>query len=90
MILIMAMATLELSLPRRPVSAGGELQKVTGLMNVSQHKLLFSVLRDPGRGMTTIKTLKKERAIENKWEQFVSSKVFLSLISSIYFVMVLF
>nr|XP_046241510.1 coiled-coil domain-containing protein 60-like isoform X2 [Scatophagus argus] len=30
--------------------------------------------RDPGRGRTTIKTLKKERAIENKWEQFVSTK----------------
>ncbi|XP_035852238.1 coiled-coil domain-containing protein 60 isoform X2 [Sander lucioperca] len=30
--------------------------------------------KDPGRGRTTIKTLKKERAIENKWEQFVSTK----------------
>ncbi|XP_051279852.1 coiled-coil domain-containing protein 60-like isoform X2 [Dicentrarchus labrax] len=30
--------------------------------------------KDPGRGRTTIKTLKKERAIENKWEQFVSAK----------------
>ncbi|KAK5932071.1 hypothetical protein CgunFtcFv8_003805 [Champsocephalus gunnari] len=29
---------------------------------------------DPGRGRTTIKMLKEERAIENKWEQFVSSK----------------
>ncbi|GLD54376.1 coiled-coil domain-containing protein 60 [Lates japonicus] len=31
-------------------------------------------LKDPGRGRTAIKTLKKERAIENKWEQFVSAK----------------
>ncbi|XP_035513989.1 coiled-coil domain-containing protein 60-like isoform X2 [Morone saxatilis] len=30
--------------------------------------------KDPGRGRTMIKTLKKERAIENKWEQFVSTK----------------
>ncbi|XP_034728649.1 LOW QUALITY PROTEIN: coiled-coil domain-containing protein 60-like [Etheostoma cragini] len=30
--------------------------------------------KDPGRGRTTMKTLKKERAIENKWEQFVSTK----------------
>ncbi|KAL7391430.1 hypothetical protein ABVT39_009188 [Epinephelus coioides] len=30
--------------------------------------------KDPGRGRTTIKTLKKERAIESKWEQFVSAK----------------
>ncbi|XP_071339824.1 coiled-coil domain-containing protein 60-like isoform X3 [Trachinotus anak] len=30
--------------------------------------------KDPGRGSTTMKTLKKERAIENKWEQFVSTK----------------
>ncbi|KAM7391171.1 hypothetical protein PAMP_021880 [Pampus punctatissimus] len=30
--------------------------------------------KDPGRGRTTIKMLKKERAIENKWEQFVSTK----------------
>ncbi|TDH13088.1 hypothetical protein EPR50_G00054280 [Perca flavescens] len=30
--------------------------------------------KDPGRGRTTIKTLKKERAIENKWEQFISTK----------------
>ncbi|KAK5870770.1 hypothetical protein PBY51_003690 [Eleginops maclovinus] len=30
--------------------------------------------RDPGRGSTTRKMLKKERVIENKWEQFVSSK----------------
>nr|XP_020479605.1 coiled-coil domain-containing protein 60 isoform X2 [Monopterus albus] len=30
--------------------------------------------KDPGRGRTTIRTLKKERAIENKWEQFVSTK----------------
>ncbi|XP_023272862.1 coiled-coil domain-containing protein 60 [Seriola lalandi dorsalis] len=30
--------------------------------------------KDPGRGSATMKTLKKERAIENKWEQFVSTK----------------
>ncbi|XP_041755862.1 coiled-coil domain-containing protein 60-like [Coregonus clupeaformis] len=29
-------------------------------------------LKDPGRGKTTIKTLNKERAIETKWDQFVS------------------
>lgn len=77
----MAAATLELSPPRRLASAGGELQKVAGLMNGSQQQLLFSILRDPGRGTTTMKTLKKERAAENKWEQFVSSKVFLTLIT---------
>ncbi|XP_073322563.1 coiled-coil domain-containing protein 60-like isoform X2 [Pagrus major] len=31
--------------------------------------------KDPGRGRTTIKTLKKERAVENKWEQFLSTKL---------------
>ncbi|XP_042344139.1 coiled-coil domain-containing protein 60-like [Plectropomus leopardus] len=31
--------------------------------------------KDPGRGRTTIKTLKRERApLRNKWEQFVSAK----------------
>ncbi|XP_045898567.1 coiled-coil domain-containing protein 60-like, partial [Micropterus dolomieu] len=30
--------------------------------------------KDPGRGRTTVKTLKRERAIEKKWEQFVSTK----------------
>ncbi|XP_026177720.1 coiled-coil domain-containing protein 60-like isoform X2 [Mastacembelus armatus] len=30
--------------------------------------------KDPGRGKTTIKTLKKERTIEKKWEQFISTK----------------
>ncbi|KAK2838011.1 hypothetical protein Q5P01_015223 [Channa striata] len=30
--------------------------------------------KDPGRGRTTIKTLKKERAADSKWEQFVSNK----------------
>ena len=74
MILIMARATLELSLPGRLLSTSGESQKVSGVMNVS-HRQLFSIHRDPGRGRTTIKMLKKERAIENKWEQFVSSKV---------------
>lgn len=87
MFLIMALATLELSLPRRLVSPSGELQKVAGLMNGSQQRLLFSILRDPGRGMTTIKTLKKKRATENKWEQFVSSKVFLTLIYSRHFLL---
>ena len=85
MILIMAGATLELSLPRRAVSTCGESQKVTRVMNVSQQRLLFSIGRDPGRGRTTIKTLKKERAIENKWEQFLSTKVSLTLIYSFYF-----
>ncbi|KAM6964857.1 coiled-coil domain-containing protein 60-like [Aplochiton taeniatus] len=28
--------------------------------------------KDPGRGRSTIKTLHKERAVETKWEQFVS------------------
>ncbi|XP_019907767.3 coiled-coil domain-containing protein 60 isoform X2 [Esox lucius] len=28
--------------------------------------------KDPGRGRTTIKTLNREKAIETKWEQFVS------------------
>uniref|UniRef100_A0A3P8XH00 Uncharacterized protein n=1 Tax=Esox lucius TaxID=8010 RepID=A0A3P8XH00_ESOLU len=33
--------------------------------------------KDPGRGRTTIKTLNREKAIETKWEQFVSQpKVF--------------
>lgn len=85
MILIMARVTLELSLPRRAVSTSGESQKVTGVMNVSRQRLLFSICRDPGRGRTTIKMLKKERAIENKWEQFVSTKVSLTPIYSFYF-----
>ncbi|XP_021462285.2 coiled-coil domain-containing protein 60 isoform X2 [Oncorhynchus mykiss] len=29
-------------------------------------------LKDPGQGKTTLKTLNKERAIETKWDQFVS------------------
>lgn len=80
MILIMAGATLELSLPGRAILTCGVSQKVTGVMNVSQQQLLFSIRRDPGQGRTTIKTQKKERAIENKREQLVSTKVFLSLI----------
>lgn len=55
-----------------------------GVISVSQRRLLFSIRRDPGRGRTAIKTLKKERAIENKWEQFVSAKVFFTLIYSVY------
>ncbi|KAK2901747.1 hypothetical protein Q8A73_011493 [Channa argus] len=30
--------------------------------------------KDPGRGRTVLKTLKKERAADSKWEQFVSNK----------------
>lgn len=82
MILIMAGATLELSVPRRAVSTCGESQKVTRVMNVSQQWLLFSICRNPGRVRTTIKTMKKEKAIEKKWEQF-STKVSLILISII-------
>lgn len=63
-------------------STSGELQKVGKVMNLSQQWLLFCICRDPGQGRTTIKTLKKERAIESKWEQFVSAKVSLILIYS--------
>lgn len=85
MILIMAKVTFKLSLPQRPVSTSGESQKVTGVLHLSQQRQFFSIRRDPGRGRTTIKTLKKERAIENKWEQFVSTKVPPTLIYSFYF-----
>lgn len=53
-------------------------QKVAGVIGESQ--LYFTIHRDPGRGSATMKTLRKERAVENKWEQFVSTKVFTTVI----------
>lgn len=61
MILIMAGATLELSLPRRADSTGGESQKVTWVINISPRRLLFPTRR----GRTSIETLRKESC----WEQ---------------------